>query len=372
MIQKFFGAVQRQPQEWVRGDIHTEWATQNKIDQTGQDILGRLLQIGSNQIALTRDANNLDEWVVGSSLLTDLLPTINAIVNDLLDNLPLAWRAKLSHWEEIAADAGAIFGISRAGFNLISPYVRPGYVRLVADMFRRQVGEAWQERLTRERLVVPSRLQVNFSTGEYLNFTAEWKALSWRLIHPWAALLIPGENPEVLRTKSYPAEEFLQLDYVRQVLTQNGILGDDAHKEKIVYYLNSSAGADSTEEERLMRLLDDALYPRYGVLRSVRLHDELLAIIDLQENCRYSDAIARSRSLLTCYPYLGSIFLELAISYDMSGTPEEALEYLTAAITLLPRNPIIWHSTSVVLNRLGNGDESVIAEAFHELLSSGR
>jgi hypothetical protein len=371
MIMKFLGTTPGQPQEWVTSDISTEWVTQNKIDQSGWGSLGRLLQMGSKQAALTRDASSLDEWVLGNALLAGLLPAIMGIVNDLSDNLPLAWRAKFSQWEEIAADAGAIFGVARAGFNLISPYVRAGHVRVVAEMFRRQVGDGWQERLARERLLVPSQLQVDYDSGEYLDMPAEWRALSWRLIHPWVALLHPGENPEVLRVKGYPAEEFLQLDYVRQILAQNGILGEEAQKEKLVRYL-SSAGTDSADEERLMRLLDDALYPRYGVLRSVRLHDELLTIISLQENSKYSDAMVRSRSLLSCYPYLGRIFLELAIAYDMSGTPEVALEYLIAGITLQPENPIIWHSISVVLNKLGNEGESIIAEAFHELLSSRR
>ena len=224
LLTRTLGGPAAEVTDWFGLQPQLGWIEVGSLDADGKAILSSLFQRASQQIERVRDAEDLDEWIVGQAYLGGLLRAVRKLVNLFIEKPPLPWRAQLSQWEEIEADALGMMRAARAGYNMLSPEVRVGNARVMGLMLRSQVGDGWQERFYRERLLVPARLRQQLIFGEDLPMPAEWQHLSWRVIYPWAIGIEKQELPLAVRVKSPSAEEFMDLVAVRQVMLAAGIL----------------------------------------------------------------------------------------------------------------------------------------------------
>ncbi|MFD7835313.1 hypothetical protein [Streptomyces sp. NPDC059761] len=306
--------------DWLAVDPDFEWVGPAPLDGESKKVLTALFLRAGRKVEETRAADNFDDWILGQIHLAGLLTTVLSLVNDLVENVPLPWRVRLSQWEEIIADAKSLLLTSRAGFDMLSQKSRIGYVAVVGSEIRRNVGENWQQRLYEERLLVPTRMRGFFfpddadaaaddTSSSAASFPPEWASLSWRVIHPWL-ITINGDVPTLV-----PPE-----------------------------------GEDGADGEALVA--------------------EVAAIHRLGEERRYAEAELRVRSLVARHPYMEFLYVERAIALDLQNQPAAALEDLLTAVFLDPRNPLTWESLSIVLARLGSHEEAVFARAFAEFMES--
>lgn len=362
LLNRTLGRPAAEVTDWLELEPQTDWIALGSLDADGKAILSSLFQRASQQIERVRDAEDLDEWIVGQSYIGGLLRAVRNLVTQFIDKPPLPWRAQLSQWEEMEADALGLMLAARAGYNMLQPEIRIGNAFIVGQMFRSKVGDGWQDRLYRERLLVPTRLRQQLIFDKNLPMPAEWEHLSWQVINPWTIGIEKRELP-ALRAKRPSADELMELAAVREALLTAGISEPMQQHQALTQYL-------SGEDDELVTALREVLPPDEDELYRKLLLSEFDVIYRLSNDGRYAEASQRARLTVARHPYFASAYLELAIALDRQDLPELAVEQLLAAIMLAPRDPFPWQSLSVVLNRLERGSEATFAMAFHAFLES--
>lgn len=365
LLTRTLGRPAAEVTDWFGLVPQLDWLGSPSLDADGKAVLSSLFQRASQQIGRVRDAEDLDEWVLGQAALGGLLEAVRRLTGLFIDKPPLPWRAQLSQWEEIEADIGGMLRASRAGFNMLSAQTRTGTARLIGLMFRNQVGDGWQERFYQERLLVPAQLRQQFLFGEDLPMPTEWERLSWRVIYPWTIGIQKRELPGGTRAEPPSADEFMDLTAVHEVMEAAGISEPAEQRQALVRYLSGN-------DDELITALREALPSDENELHRELLRAEFGVLIQLSDAGRYAEAAERARLAVARYPYFAPAYLELAIALDGRGSPELAVEPLMAAIMLASRDPGPWQSLGVVLNRLGNRREANFASALREVLESER
>jgi hypothetical protein len=363
LITRTLGRPTAEVTNWYELKPQIGWIDVGSIDAEGKVILSSLFQRASQQVERVRTAEDLDEWIIGQAYVGGLLRVVKKLVNLFIDKPPLPWRAQLSQWEEIQADALGMMATARAGYNVLSPKMRVANAGIIGQVFRSKVGDGWHERFYRERLLVPAQLRQQLIFGEDLPMPAEWEHLSWRVIHPWAIGIEKRELPFAIRVNPPSADEVMDLAAVQQVMQPAGISEPTQQHQVLTRYL-------SGQDDEFTSILREVLPSDEGELsKKLLLADfDMLQQLDLEG--RYADATQRARLMIERYPYLAPAYQELAIALDRQGSPELAVDQLLAAIVLAPRDPFPWQSLGVVLDRLESGNEANFAKAFHALLES--
>ena len=344
-------------------ELTLDWIRVGPLHADGKAILSGLFQRALQEIGKVRDADDLDTWIIGQAYILGLLETVRKLIKEFVPEVPLPWRAQLSQWEEIVADAGSIFLMAERGFDPLTSQYRSEITKLIGRVFSHKVGIGWEERFYRERLLVPTALRGQLLFADDLPMPREWEYLSWRTIYPWTIGIKRGKSPHGIRVEPPSVSELIELDVVRQVLLTHGISEPAQQRRLLTQYLSGS-------REEMMAALREVVSQRDT--QAELLESIFETIYWLETEHRYADAVNHARQAAEWYPYLPQAYLELAISLDLQGSPELAIEQLIPAILLAPTEPLNWQSLSVVLGRLGKSDEAHFASAFKELLESQR
>jgi tetratricopeptide (TPR) repeat protein len=343
-----------------RVELTLDWIHVGPLHAEGKAILSALFDRASLQVGKVRDADDLDAWVVGQAYILGLLTTVRNLIEEFIPEVPLPWRARLSQWEEIEADAGSMFdSASKRGFDTLTPQFRSTIAKLMGEIFRNQVGIGWEERFYRERLLVPTALRRQLLSPDDLPMPSEWEHPSWRVIYPWTIGIKRDKSPHGIRVVPLLVDELIELDGVRQAMLMHGI--SEPEQQRLVL-----TGCLSGSQEDIMAALREVVSQRDTLAEL--LESSFDTIYRLEMEHRYEDAADHARQTAQRYPYLPQAYLELAISLDLQGYPEFAIEQLIPAVFLAPTEPLNWQSLSVVLGRLGKADEAHFASAFKELL----
>jgi tetratricopeptide (TPR) repeat protein len=192
---------------------------------------------------------------------------------------------------------------------------------------------------------------------------SEWEHPSWRVIYPWTIGIKRDKSPYGIRVMPPLVDELIELEVVRQALLAHGIFEPEQQRRVLTRCLSGSQG-------EMMTALREVVSQKNTLVEL--LESSFDNIYQLQTEHRYEDAADHARQAAQRYPYLPQAYLELAISLDLQGSPEAAIEQLIPAIVLAPNEPLNWQSISVVLNRLGKIDEAYFASTFKEFLKSRR
>lgn len=374
MVARFHPTLTRSDDRsgWTHMEPETAWVQSRELNREGRTAMSRLFRRTVARVERVRSASNLDEWVVGSIHVAGLLTVASRLITGLLEEVPLTWRARLSQWEEIVADAGGIIRLERAGFDAHSFVERAGYIRVVGEMIRSKVGEEWRRRLYEDRLLVPRQLQQELlfrPPDQPIEVPERWASLSWKVIYPWTKVVHPERDPNTIRAYGFTAEDLLGTSELTAALTAaNSALTAEARRELVGRYLQNRL-EQVPDPDRLKVLLDETVPRARAALARAELIDELNVVRRLlDEGVDTKTAATLASSVLHRYPYFAAAWLELAIAHDMSEEREQALECLIKAVMLRPQLSSSWHSLYVVLSRLGNRDESILAGAYATVL----
>lgn len=259
----------------------------------------RLLELALDLVAALRAAKSFDEWLVACSLART---TLNFLCPVLEPGAPLALRAALSRFEDIAADSYSFlvaYELSPASGDWQAP-----------DALRRHeegmcwgmaAGSAVRARLQRQRVLRPDELEgMELRIGPQL--PRRWRHLSWRLIKSAGAFVDTTDPGAVEMCKPVP-----------EVLLDEPPINLDAMLARLA--------ASNDDRESL-------------------------------EICR---------TLLEWLPWSALLRLELAIRLDETGENDQARQVIIEALTLAPDDPDIWQSTAVILFQGGAHEEADIA-----------
>jgi tetratricopeptide (TPR) repeat protein len=361
---RVIGRLPEEVTDWIGLDLQPDLTGDNPPDADVKRVLSDLFEEASGDLERVRNAADLDQWIVGQALLGGLLHVVRRLINELIGKPPLPWRARLSQWEEIAADALGMMRVARAGIDALSPRIRMANARNVGEIIRAQVGDGWRERFHQERLLVPAQLREQFDAGTDFLMPPEWDHLSWRVIFPWTIGVEDRELPPAARVTPLSADELMDHAAARQVMATAGVSAPAQQRVVLSRYLNDG-GSD-----RLMLALRQALPSDEGTLYRELLLADFDALSRLSDEGRYADAADRAARTIARYPWLGPAYQELAIALDRQGDPEHAVDPLLASIVLAPRSPFPWRSLAVVLNRMGGAGEARFADAFNQFLES--
>jgi hypothetical protein len=238
-------------------------------------ILHSLLQLA----ARARRSSGLDEWLLNQQRLFNAIGPLLRAIRSVTPQVPLALQAVLTNLSEINADAGSFCRATKLNlggdpsYSLLEQTALP-----VMFEYRRRMGEGWEERLCRERVLVPDQLRplmldidgdwpadLGSVTDPQSRFTkaqiahqeprcpAAWKELSYSLAHPFICVMRPERrSPELVRAASSLPPDLSRHPLVVEACARGGAKTHAAVRESVARAARSRPGRFLTDRDRLV------------------------------------------------------------------------------------------------------------------------
>jgi len=122
----------------------------------------------------------------------------------------------------------------------------------------------------------------------------------------------------------------------------------------------------SSLDGKAVRLGHDrsVLIGQYTAALAAEISGVLRSAFDCNARGDHRGAVDILEQLRVRFPWCAPVYQELGINLDQSGLSERALEAMTRAVVLEPRQSLLWQSLGVILARLDAGREGAIAQAI--------
>lgn len=299
-----------------------------------------------------REAKTPDEWFMHHSLLAGPAEILVWLDREHKTTLTIAQRAIASQFEEIGADLGAVGRVTWLAAREYRPLqINFSGAKVVALSYRRTYGGEWLDKLLEDRVLLPEALRDAFAAaydGGALNTLPKVSVPpDWQQVSEWIAwsLAVAAErDPFVLRTCDFDGS------VIKTKCEEMGFAPEGTTK---FHEFSSEAQSEA----------------RYALIK-----EELAGLIHSPDV--FSDdaetAIKKLQEILSLYPWNNFARLELGIRYDQTGHVAEGFREIRASILLEPTYALAWKSLSVVLNRLGNRQDAILAAAISEMIAQRR
>ncbi len=345
---------------WHGEYVTFTWIQQRGLSQAAGAIVSSLIERCLTTIDQLRESKSLDEWITGQCVIFGMIWIVESIIKGTMKDIPLALKAMLSQFEEMRADAGAVYSewIREPSYEDFLPYIQD-----VASAFD-QLGDG-TERFYRERLLVPAQLRT-YVAGHTNILPTEWSRISWRLAVPWMMVSGRRNNAASLRTAPFEVSDLLGVDELRNFLSTHGVVSQK-EQETVVrgeyqmpqMFRVRPENASYTDAE-----IADAVLTAHTTLSMREVTEGIQEAYTRIKRNESEQAIAHLTSLLNTYYAADPIFYELSLLYAQTGNYETAIEQLIPAIVLKPDQPTYWQLLANILQRLNHTVEANLAQAI--------
>jgi hypothetical protein len=310
------GGTPKTRPEWLIFYPTLDWLQLNQLSDDMRGIILSLVERGIQRVEQIRNSSDLDAWITCYSSLAGLLLTIFLVVRWTHQEPPLSLRAVLSQFEEIVGDEHAL----RACIEMGTFAEGLDYARDIANQYRSTIGKGWEQRLQRERLLVPVQLHSLLLTDNDEQLPPDWILPSWRIAYPWTFLDTDEPDPMAIFSKF-----------------ADGKIPKDS---------------EIVEPNRKQR--------RQQILRGLDRAEKMINRGNTEKG------LSQLHQLLRQYPWNFPILFDLGSTYYIRGDAETAFDYLIRAIVLGVTQPTYWEYLSTVLREIGNNREAAIASLLGE------
>jgi hypothetical protein len=359
--------------EWMELDPRTGWVpdrlpSSTPLPEDVRQVLSDLVSRGLREAHALRAAASWDEWVLGQAALKGLLRTVIDVYQKVVPEPPLGVRAILSQFDEICADAWPAVALHYD----VYPYRSAFVMTEAAAILLSQTLPDWEERLYRERLLVPDALRGHLLGGEASPLPLPWQALSWRLVGPFRHAF---ERKDSTLQRARPVEPGTLLDRsaaLREFFRAHEV-DDTQGRELAIRYAAGLLRVRETVEmslahtrprvasDELSRLCAEAV--RAVATEEVidRLRNALEEWYLEREPDEVRAFIREWEALAVDYPWCPWLHLEIGIAYDTVGEPERALASIVRAAVLGPTEEMHWQSLTATLRAMGASFDADVA-----------
>ena len=170
-----------------------DWFDREQLSDAMRAVQMLLVERALDAVESAREAPTLDDFLVRLTVAAKAARAVQLSVKWTCRSVPISLAAILSQLEEIQADAASIaFATALGSFAFVIDYARD-----VADGYRKQLGDTWEDRFWRERAIIPTR-------GPSLTVTrvpADWVQPSWRIAAAWTAIHTFDDDPMLLMSR---------------------------------------------------------------------------------------------------------------------------------------------------------------------------
>ncbi|MFF1272690.1 hypothetical protein ACFVZC_04645 [Streptomyces marokkonensis] len=374
MVAAFLGHEEPDPLSWRFIVPETAWLESGRA-RVHESVIDLLLARGMEEIDYVRKSADYDEWRIGQAQLFKLLLIIQRLIMEFwgADRLPLAWRAKLGHWEEIGADALGVVGLALIPGGSLPTWRGDDARRMdsVMEQYRARGGGNWRSRFLRERLLVPDALRDQVLEGcEGGDLPDEWRWLSRSVVRPWMAAFRSSVRPDRWRPEPCPAEDLVDDPDVRAAFQKLGV-SDRAEKLRMIRaYFDGSLGKSSSRPRPTTRkFVGDngipSVYMNLGLpKRSAEEENVLIALNEVlpEVEQKYIDREMKedieAETWLRTYPYCQMALQKSYFQFKHRGDVDQAMERLIDGVVLEPTLSHTWRQLAELLDREGHEDEA--------------
>jgi len=298
-----------------------------------------------------REATTSDEWLFQQPILRAAVEILTSLDRKHKALLTVSQRAVASQFEEVRADLGGAAMVT----GLVARERRPLRIEYygvtgVGLEYQRTYGAEWLDKLLEDRVLLPEALRDHFAlayAGATLPAFREVEVpVEWRYVSEWMAwsfAVALKKDPVVLRSRDFDIETI----YAK--CREMGFEAEEDTEDPGIREFSSEAQSEARHELTV---------------------DELTGLLQSPEVFSDNDAAAMEKlqTIISLYPWNNFARQELGIRYDQSGNVAEGFAQLRASVLLDPTYGLTWQSLSVVLNRLGNRQDSMLAAAMAEMI----
>ncbi len=355
------------------------------------DDLDLLQERFATRIDAVRAASNADEWITGRAELSRLARVIAELFQDLGLDEDLAYGAFTAQVEEIKADGGMFFleyddtfsDRDRAEISWV-PAEAMGKMSSFYDA-------DWLDQIMDERALVPDTLlDLYFDAPERIGerVTDPWLSPSTHLRVAFAEAVM--DEPSF-----YPftpvGTGFLPFppDMLREAITALGATADDddlaamldilrrgysgevrASDGEEMAYIGNVAVAEATAARLAAKVGVDKWRLEDWLDRAYRRACGDFALVSLRALVsREPSYFSSVEEYVTVFPNSCYGYQELAIEQDLAGKSEAAWVAIETALVLEPDNDVVWQSAAVILGRLGDHSQALVAQLMAQYLA---
>lgn len=310
-----FGHEPGSSDAWLRSDFRDDLPEEGPANG---EVVEALIDRCLSAVDETRDSTNYDDWFLGQHYLGDVIMSLRQTVSTHNEQAPVALKAVLAQLEEVGADAGAFISVNQLRAQRHPFCANFINAALLSRIFKKQAGDDWERRLSKERLVLPTALDRVYKEHD-APLPFEWMAVS------------PSLAP------------------VLAIFTDHGpwchwprVVGNPLQGDPMVEGQPKDWGAE--------------------------IQTGILASIDLTKDQRHKEAIERLESLHHAFPWSDLVLYELGVAFDEGGSSDDALERIETSIIVNPLNYMSWHSLGVILKKQGRMDEGLLAHCVARMI----
>lgn len=358
------------PREWKGVEFTLDWLESVDKIISDQRHLSLLTSNVLQEIEEVRDSNNWDSWLLGQSYIGGLISTVLNVFHETVPTPSLALKAVLSQFEEIRADVPSRVFLIWKDYH---PYTSLFLAVVVAMMYKSKIGDGWEDRLFHERLLVPRKIRSQLLSSTDETLPSEWSFLSWKLVHPFSMVFLPGSRELALRSRYFDVNSLIANAEIAAFFKAHNI--GDKDTQKIILereYLgkipkalfNGSQPLPSYPEAELVKLISKVHF-ELCLQELQKGQESAFAFLAAKD---YRAEIIGLNELLQLYPWSAVVYHELAIACDENGDHASALEYIIPAVVLDFTHPERWRSLAVILNHLGQHEDAKIASVMKEMM----
>jgi hypothetical protein len=362
------------PDEWLTTlsslpDIGVPYETQ-RLPPPCRRALQLVLERTVSEVQRVREAESYDAWFEGRLHSRGAISILLHLFGHGLypDNRrPPAVEGVLSQLEEIQMDGEALRGMPLLDGGMVAYQPPPQYAEdlhwarsEVASGYREAFGELWAERLFRERLLVPEAVGPSVLTSDAPLLPQEWRGLSWRLGHPFAALFRPGVGAPLIRTERFEPETIASVGSVDAFFDECGVRGV-AQRIELIQREYAGVGAGVAVPRVDMDELRGVVRAAHFALAASEIAEILLVGSAFAQAGDQLRALAHLEHCVDLYPFNDSIRFGCALVRSQLDDWGSARDHMVAALTLAPSIPERWQHLELVLVALGRLDEARIA-----------
>lgn len=298
-----------------------------------------------------RQVSSADEWVLEKAALRTHVELLSLLDRQHRPLLSATQRVIASQLEEVLADLRG----STLVTGMFASEGQPLLIDLhdfegVGLLYQQSYGAGWLDKILEERVLAPEALRghieaayadVTPPTVPEIEIPPEWRKVSASIAWPLCAAF--DRKPMLERSQDFEPDE------VDEACIE---MGYSPEPEPSWDKFDSAAQSAARRKLSLNHL-------------SALLEDESLF------GAEPAAALEKFEKIAKLYPWNSFVTRELGIRYDQSDNVNEGFRQLHDAILLEPTEAMSWHSMSVVLKRMGEEADAVLAAGIAEMLYEG-
>lgn len=362
--------------DWLEWEIKELDQPPSSFDLTKvQPVLESLILETVEELDRIRVLSTTEEWLLDQAAAMLRCRHLLRLCNRFFEKQTVVLKSILSQFDEIGADGGIYRWYQHR--PKFAPLSSPMTMQIAIPLgsFRQKLGEEGEARLYQERLLYPSVLREQVEQSDGRKLPLEWSIVPPRLLWPFAMSINHGYLDPAWRTTLFTSEQIAEVPEVKIFFESIGITSqkdriqilNEVYLQKIPDRWKTGGGPGVKLPQEDENHLIDILQKSHRSLCLRELIEEGLhkfyATSDLGEKERI---LKRLHGL---YPWNSAVHLELSIFYDESENLKLAWDHILTCILLDVNNIQGWRSLSVILNRLGNVDDSKLAWAAYTVLN---